>query len=414
MTAGSGVTIDDPRFASGPWIDPTSADYGATGDGTTNDAAAIQEALDAIDADGGGRMFIPDGTYNVATTTLDIPSNIVIQFQSPNAIIKYTGSGSAMKISDEKHIAILSGKIDISGASSGAIGLHVAGCWFLDVVQPTVKQTAGTIGIQIETSGTNGGDFGAYVITIRQPNLGADQGSGAKGIETKRTTSDSVNVTHLLIENGWIKNKGYGLYLDRVSSFWVVGTAFEADSGETTNDAIFCQNCTEGCLMPGEMTGFDGYGLNFGSGNGSVSVLFPGGFNSLGTGSINRATYSPPGLQRDEVRLFGSATDQTYSVLMQSIFASGNPFRLIVNGGVTARTLFEWSEAGGLKIEPVANIDLLSAGGSTGYKFNGTKVVGAQGAAVADAAGGATVDAEARTALNALLARLRTHGLIAT
>lgn len=48
------------------------------------------------------------------------------------------------------------------------------------------------------------------------------------------------------------------------------------------------------------------------------------------------------------------------------------------------------------------------------YRASGTKVVGAQGAAVADAAGGATVDAEARTAINTLLARLRTHGLIAT
>lgn len=37
-----------------------------------------------------------------------------------------------------------------------------------------------------------------------------------------------------------------------------------------------------------------------------------------------------------------------------------------------------------------------------------------QGSAVADATGGATVDAEARTALNALLAELRTLGIIAT
>lgn len=48
------------------------------------------------------------------------------------------------------------------------------------------------------------------------------------------------------------------------------------------------------------------------------------------------------------------------------------------------------------------------------YRASGTKVVGAQGAAVSDAAGGANVDAEARTAINTLLARLRTHGLIAT
>lgn len=47
---------------------------------------------------------------------------------------------------------------------------------------------------------------------------------------------------------------------------------------------------------------------------------------------------------------------------------------------------------------------------------SGTKVVGAQGAAVTDASGGATIDAEARTAINTLLARLRAstgHGLIA-
>lgn len=44
--------------------------------------------------------------------------------------------------------------------------------------------------------------------------------------------------------------------------------------------------------------------------------------------------------------------------------------------------------------------------------YNSTPIV--QGAAVADAAGGTTIDAEARTALNALLARIRSLGLIAT
>lgn len=44
----------------------------------------------------------------------------------------------------------------------------------------------------------------------------------------------------------------------------------------------------------------------------------------------------------------------------------------------------------------------------------GAQVVTTRQAAVADAAGGATIDTEARAAINALLARLRTHGLIAT
>lgn len=51
---------------------------------------------------------------------------------------------------------------------------------------------------------------------------------------------------------------------------------------------------------------------------------------------------------------------------------------------------------------------------STDYYSGSTKVVGAQGATVADASGGAVVDAEARTAINDLLARVRAHGLIAT
>ena len=51
---------------------------------------------------------------------------------------------------------------------------------------------------------------------------------------------------------------------------------------------------------------------------------------------------------------------------------------------------------------------------ATRIDINGQKVVGAQEAAIADATGGATVDTEARAAVNAVLAALRNHGLIAT
>lgn len=46
--------------------------------------------------------------------------------------------------------------------------------------------------------------------------------------------------------------------------------------------------------------------------------------------------------------------------------------------------------------------------------IGGNQVVGARQAAVADPAGGAIVDAEARAAIAAILARLRQHGLIAS
>ena len=73
----------------------------------------------------------------------------------------------------------------------------------------------------------------------------------------------------------------------------------------------------------------------------------------------------------------------------------------------TSTTRFEFNNAGTLRCE-------VELDGTPALFFNGTQVLQTQGAAVADASGGGTVDAEARTAINTLLARCRAHGLIAT
>jgi hypothetical protein len=50
----------------------------------------------------------------------------------------------------------------------------------------------------------------------------------------------------------------------------------------------------------------------------------------------------------------------------------------------------------------------------TAFHVGANQVVGARGAAVSDVTGGSVVDVQARSAINALLARLRAHGLITT
>ncbi|MDO8186315.1 glycosyl hydrolase family 28-related protein [Conexibacter sp. JD483] len=64
--------------AAGSTIDVTQAGYGAVGNGTTNDRAAIQRALDAVAADGGGTVVIPGGR-TFLTGSLRIGSRTTVQ-----------------------------------------------------------------------------------------------------------------------------------------------------------------------------------------------------------------------------------------------------------------------------------------------------------------------------------------------
>ncbi|MES3001326.1 MAG: glycosyl hydrolase family 28-related protein [Pseudomonadota bacterium] len=57
--AGSGGT----NIYDAAWFDVTA--YGATGDGSTDDRDAIQDAIDAAEAAGGGTVYFPRGTYVV-------------------------------------------------------------------------------------------------------------------------------------------------------------------------------------------------------------------------------------------------------------------------------------------------------------------------------------------------------------
>jgi polygalacturonase len=59
-------------------------DWGATGDGSTDDTTAVQTAITAMNASGGGVVFIPEATYRL--DQLAAKSNVTIIHQGGTVI----------------------------------------------------------------------------------------------------------------------------------------------------------------------------------------------------------------------------------------------------------------------------------------------------------------------------------------
>ncbi len=64
-------------FPNQPW-DLDVRDWGAKGDGTTDDTTAIQNALNAAESYGGGIVFFPPGTYLISAT-IQLPSKVYMK-----------------------------------------------------------------------------------------------------------------------------------------------------------------------------------------------------------------------------------------------------------------------------------------------------------------------------------------------
>lgn len=77
--------------------------YGAVGDGVTDDTAAIQAGIDAISTAGGGTLLFPEGTYIVAG--LQIKASVYLQGSGERATtLKLKNSANTYLIADTRYV----------------------------------------------------------------------------------------------------------------------------------------------------------------------------------------------------------------------------------------------------------------------------------------------------------------------
>lgn len=105
-------------------------DFGAKGDGTTDDTAAFNNQINAIKTIG-GTIYIPCGTYLITNTITISTPNISFNGQNEACVtLNYTGTGTALKFQMTPFTIMPAGSYSnfgLVGTNSGSIGLQT-GC----------------------------------------------------------------------------------------------------------------------------------------------------------------------------------------------------------------------------------------------------------------------------------------------
>ena len=148
LQAGAGAV---PRSVQSKERDVVSVkDFGAIGDGSTNDRAAIQAAINAVNASGGGKVYFPQGKYNLGATGLTIYQNIILfgdvsryaGATTRGVSLIYTGSGAAIYGENILDAQILDLDLDCTGSTGtypNGYGIYLNGCWKTTLRNVTVR-----------------------------------------------------------------------------------------------------------------------------------------------------------------------------------------------------------------------------------------------------------------------------------
>lgn len=240
--------------------------YGALGNGVANDTAAIQSALDAAYAAGGGTVYLPAATYIVNPNPgLQVKTNVVLRGAGPASILKL-----------------------INGSTRND-----------NIVKSESWTNSYVADLTIDGNRTNqAGTPGAYTYTQYGIYFGGTTNSGVQNVTVKNTTGVGIhmyNSTAAIVSSCFSSNNNYH------------GYEFEQTTECILSNSRGNNNLLHGVLTsPGEVAGtgakgnsfignkFDNnsqYGIAMNAANADVSAFLNQGNTYLGNTIINNTQY---------------------------------------------------------------------------------------------------------------------------
>lgn len=241
--------------------------YGATGNGVTDDTAAIQAAVDAVRTAEGGSLYFPAGTYLTSSTltiNLDRPSSAGSQYS-----MAIYGDGGSSKIynnatdgTDCLYVLGVVGQmatlhihdLSLQGAGSSAAtgnGIHLRRCIMPAMIDNVyIWYFGGGAGIKLQSTWLTTIQNVRVFYSLYGISTITDIVPGSYGSPTCNTirncdfSGNSIGIyngsVHQNIENCIVEgNTSYGISLSSVSYASIRGLYFESNGG----DDIHLVNC---------------------------------------------------------------------------------------------------------------------------------------------------------------------------
>ena len=273
--------------------------YGAAVDGTTNDYAAVAEALEVAKQRGGGRVFFPEGVTKVESKLVVTGNNVqlvgvssgrkvgsthedegskIISTVTSDDIIQW-GNGSSVKNGGIIDLAVEASTTEallylnnapffklekaflnneVSGAGWGILAedSHFFSAYDTRIMKATNQGTADSIGVQFFRSGAIGGQYNFYGCDVQgwETAVSCGQWSLLKWDTTARTFSGASNYpapeddVGLNFFGGQIKSCNTGFRLgsgsnqSTITGVYTEGTSFPVKVGYGASNALIQGN----------------------------------------------------------------------------------------------------------------------------------------------------------------------------
>lgn len=186
LATDSSPTFNDVIINEGVWHDVRA--YGAVGNGSTDDSAAFQAAIDAA----GGKVYIPPATYNLASSLLLDDGGVTIVGAGAGSVLRFTNAGNGFYLDDSEVINFITiANLTIQTTNAAATSaIYADGTTFAGIGWKITN-------VNIQVSGAGVWDYGIRTKNIQSSaieNVYIAPGAGATCISFE-TTSNQWDVS---------------------------------------------------------------------------------------------------------------------------------------------------------------------------------------------------------------------------